>query len=118
MTVAYHLSTVLSIGLFLWYGIACLLGDGMVVEFKRFGLTRYRKLTGSLEVLGAIGLATGYVLPMIGVLSALGLAALMVLGVATRIRVRDSIMETAPATVLLFVNVFIALYAWQRLPRA
>ncbi len=118
MAVAYHLSTVLSIGLFLWYGIACLVADGMAVEFKRFGLSRYRTLTGWLEVLGAIGLAAGYAAPIIGVFSAAGLAALMLLGVITRIRVRDSVIETAPAAFLLLVNVFIALYAWQRLPDA
>ena len=118
MNVAYHVSTVLSIGLFLWYGIACLVADGMAVEFTRFGLSRYRTLTGSLEVLGAIGLAAGYLLPIIGVLSAVGLAVLMLLGIATRIRVRDSIIETAPAALLLFVNLFIALYAWQHLPNA
>ena len=118
MTVAYHVSTILSIGLFLWYGISCLVADGMTAEFTRFGLSRYRILTGTLEVLGAIGLAAGYVLPMVGVLSAVGLALLMLLGVATRIRVRDSVMESAPATVLLFINVFIAQYAWQHLPRA
>ena len=118
MAVAYHLSTILSIGLFLWYGIACLLSDGMAVEFKRFGLSRYRTLTGSLEVLGAVGLATGYAWPIIGVFSALGLAALMLLGVITRIRVRDSVIETVPAAFLLFVSLFIALYAWHRLPTA
>ncbi len=118
MTVAYHISTVLSIGLFLWYGVACLVADGMATEFRRFGLSRYRKLTGALEVLGAIGLAAGYVVPIVGVFSALGLAMLMLLGVATRIRVRDSLLESVPAAFLLFVNLFIALYAWQRLSRA
>ncbi len=118
MTLAYHVSTVLSICLFLWYGIACLVADGMTAEFSRFGLSRYRTLTGTLEVLGAIGLAVGYVQPMIGVLSAVGLALLMLLGVATRIRVRDSLLESAPATLLLFVNVFIAWYGWHHLVRA
>ncbi len=118
MTIAYHISTVLSIGLFLWYGGACLVANGMAAEFRRFGLSRYRTLTGALEVLGAIGLAAGYALPIVGVFSAVGLATLMLLGVVTRIRVRDSILESAPAAFLLFVNLFIAYYAWQHLPRA
>ena len=37
---------------------------------------------------------------------------------ATRITVRDSIIETAPAALLLFLNLCTARYAWQRLPSA
>ena len=119
---AYRVSTVLSIGLFLYFGFACLFANGMVAEFERFGLSRFRRLTGSLELLGALGLIVGYLLPVLQLLSAVGLALLMLLGVATRIRVRDSprdsLRETAPAVALLLVNVFIALVTWRTLPPA
>jgi len=119
MTLAYNISMVLSITLFLGYGIACLFANGMVAEFERFGLSQFRRLTGSLEVLGALGLLIGYSFPGIQLFSAMGLALLMLLGVMTRLRVRDSVRETAPATVLLLVNVYIAWYVWQtRLPVA
>ncbi|WP_411279091.1 DoxX family protein [Gemmatimonas sp.] len=104
---------VLSITLFLAYGSACLFANGMVAEFERFGLSRFRRLTGSLEVLGALGLLVGYTLPGIQLFSAIGLAMLMLLGVMARLRVRDSLRETAPATVLLLVNAYIAWYVWQ-----
>lgn len=113
MTLAYYLSTLLSIALFLTYGFACLFANGMVAEFERFGLSQFRRLTGSLEVLGAVGLLIGHKLPAIQLLSAVGLALLMLLGVATRLRVRDSLRETVPAAVLLLVNVYIAWYVWQ-----
>lgn len=115
MTLAYQLSTVLSIVLFLTYGFACLFANGMVAEFERFGLSRFRRLTGSLEVLGALGLIAGYVFPPIRLLSAVGLALLMLLGVAARLRVRDSLLETTPASVLFVVNAFIAWYTWRTL---
>jgi hypothetical protein len=111
MTLAYHLSTVLSVGLFLFYGFACLFFDGMVDEFARYGLSRYRRLTGSLEILGALGLIAGYVLPGMTLVASGGLAVLMLLGTATRIRVRDGLVQTMPAVVLLLVNAFIFLYA-------
>ncbi len=110
MTLAYHILTILSIGLFLFYGFACLFFDGMVEEFERYGLSRYRRLTGSLEILGAVGLMAGYVLPGVTLLASAGLAILMLLGTATRIRVRDTPMQTLPAVVLLLVNAFIFLY--------
>ena len=101
----------LSISLFLYYGTASLLADGMVAEFERFGLSRFRRMTGVLELLGALGLAVGLFLPAITVVSAGGLALLMALGVAVRVRVGDAALETLPAVVLGVVNLFILLFA-------
>ena len=50
---------------------------------------------------------------LIQLVSALGLALFMLLGVVTRLHVRDSFQETTPAAVLLLVNVYIAWYVWQ-----
>lgn len=105
---AYHLATVISIGLFLYYGLLCLFADGMVDEFERYGLPRFRRVTGALEVLGAAGLLAGYLFPVLSALSAGGLAILMLLGLAVRVKVRDSLVEMAPAGLLLLVNAFIA----------
>ena len=59
MALAFQIATGLSVLLFLYYGVDCLFSDGMVVEFERYGLSRFRRLTGSVEVLGAVGLAVG-----------------------------------------------------------
>jgi hypothetical protein len=118
MTPAYHISTLLSIGLFLGYGATCLFGNGMVAEFERFDMARFRRLTGSLELLGALGLLVGYWIPLLQLFSAVGLAMLMFLGVATRLRVRDSVVQTVPAVVLMLVNGFIALHIWRSLSAA
>lgn len=111
MGVAFHVANVLSIGLFLAYGLLCLFADGMVDEFERYGLARFRKLTGAVEVLGAVGLAVGYVYPVLTVWSAVGLAVLMMLGLAVRIRVRDPVTQMLPAAFLLLLNGFIAVRA-------
>lgn len=114
MTLAYHGATILSVVVFLYYGLAVLFANGMVAEFERYGLSRWRKLTGALEVLGALGLIAGQFVSVLVVVSAAGLTALMALGVMTRIRVRDSAMETMPAAVLMVVNAFITSYAWSQ----
>lgn len=111
MEIAFQVSVGLSIVLFLYYGLDCLLSDGMVVEFERYGLSRFRRLTGSLEVLGAVGLVVGYFVSPILVLASAGLTLLMALGVATRVRVRDPVAETIPALVLMLVNAYILFYA-------
>ena len=43
MGLAYHLANGISIALFLYYGVACLLANGMVEEFERYGLSRFRR---------------------------------------------------------------------------
>jgi hypothetical protein len=114
MGFGFHLANTVSIGLFLFYGLLCLFADGMVEEFERYGLSRFRRLTGALEVLGAVGLAAGYVRPALWVVSGAGLALLMLLGLAVRVRVRDPVVEMIPAAFLLLVNAFIAAEAWGR----
>lgn len=104
-----------SILAFLGYGLSCLFFDHMAGEFERFGLARMRRLVGALEVLGGLGLAAGIVLPALGVASAAGLALLMLLGVGTRLKVRDSLTQTLPALVLLLMNGMLAWDGWLRL---
>jgi hypothetical protein len=111
MESVFQVSVGLSVVLFLYYGLSGLLSDGMVAEFERYGLSRYRRLTGSLEVLGAVGLVVGYfVLPVL-VLASAGLTLLMALGVATRVRVGDPVAEMVPAFALMLVNAYILVYA-------
>lgn len=111
MDATYHVANALSIALFLSYGLLVLFADGMANEFRRFGLSRFRRLTGLLEVLGALGLAAGYAFPPLTVPSAAGLALLMILGVGVRVHVRDSLVEMLPALFLLLVNGFILVRA-------
>ena len=112
MGLGYHFANALSISLFLYYGLACLFADGMVEEFKRYGLPHFRKLIGALEVAGAAGLLAGYLAPTLSFLSASGLSVLMLLGLAVRVKVRDSFFEMVPAAVLLLLNAFIAIQAF------
>jgi hypothetical protein len=79
----------------------------MKVEFERYGLARFRKLVGALEFLGALGLLVGYFSHPVLVLAAAGLALTMLMGILTRIRIGDSLVQTLPAIVLLILNAFV-----------
>ena len=85
---------------FITYGLLCLLSDHMVEEFKRYGLSKFRTLTGALEVLGGLGMFVGLFFKPLLLFSAGGLTILMLLGVITRIRVSDPLIETLPAFIL------------------
>lgn len=89
---------------FILYGLLCLLTDHMKLEFQRYGLSKFRKLTGTLELLGGTGLLLGlYYSPLI-ILSASGLALLMFLGVIVRLKTRDPLIEILPAFMLMILN--------------
>lgn len=89
---------------FLAYGASCLSSPRLAAEFERFGLGRFRILTGWLEIAGGAGLLAGLMWPALGAAAAAGLAALMGLGVWARTRVGDSIVAMLPALVFFVIN--------------
>lgn len=93
------------------YGALCLFSGGMRAEFERFGLARFRRATGAVELLGGLGLVAGLVVPVVLPVAAAGLTVLMVLGVGVRIRVGDPWPEAVPAAVLALMNGWILVVA-------
>ena len=114
MALAYEVLRALSMLLFFYYGISVLVSDAMVREFEKFGLLRFRRLTGVLEVLGAAGLLVGYLVPALVLVSSGGLALLMVLGVAVRLRAGPPVTDAIPALVMLIINLYVFVYAITR----
>ena len=107
MQTAFEIARALSAIAFLFYGIVCISTLHMKVEFERYGLARLRVLVGVLECLGGLGLLVGYFNRPVLVVAAAGLALTMLLGIATRIRIGDSLARTLPAIVLLILNAFV-----------
>jgi len=92
---------------FLTYGLLCLFSKKMVVEFERYRLAKFRVLTGFLEIAGAFGQLGGFWIPSLGVAASGGLALLMICGLWTRWRIRDSWVASLPAFILLLLNSYI-----------
>jgi uncharacterized membrane protein YphA (DoxX/SURF4 family) len=107
MQTTFEIARALSAIAFLFYGIVCISTSHMKVEFERYGLARFRVLVGVLECLGGLGLLVGYFNRPVLVAAAAGLALTMLLGIATRIRIGDSLAQTLPAIVLLILNAFV-----------
>lgn len=101
------LFTLLAALTFITYGILCLVTNHMKNEFERYGMSKYRKLTGVLELLGGIGLIVGFKFNLILIIASAGLGSLMFLGSLARIRVRDSIVEILPALSLMILNFYL-----------
>jgi hypothetical protein len=90
---------------FYFFGIGCFFSPHMTKEFQRYGLVKQRPFIGSLQILGATGLILSYLFsPVLGIISAAGLAILMILGVMVRIKIRDSFLKSIPALVYALIN--------------
>ena len=94
---------------FILYGTLCLSTNHMKAEFNRYGLERFRSLTGVLELLGGIGLLAGFYYRPVMLVSASGLAILMLMGTFVRIKSKDSFVEIIPAFSLMLINFYIFL---------
>ena len=97
----------ISLASFAWYGTSCFLSKRMAEEFRRYQMEKYRKMTGALQIAGSVGLALGFYSTPLLVLSASGLAVMMLVAVAVRIRIRDPIYAILPAVVYFALNLFI-----------
>jgi len=103
MNILYPLILISSLS-FIGYGFAYFLSIKLKSEFKRFGLEKTGVLIAILELLGALGLLIGLKVYMILLVSSGGLALLMFLGVAIRIKVRDTLWVMLPAFFYMILN--------------
>ncbi|AWM33252.1 hypothetical protein DDQ68_10955 [Hymenobacter nivis] len=92
---------------FLGYGVAYFISPNMKEEFKRFGLERVGLIAIIFELLGAVGLLVGLRINPILLIASGGLAVLMFLGVAIRIKVKDGLLVSLPALSFMLLNAYI-----------
>lgn len=92
---------------FLGYGVAYFISPNMKNEFRRFGLGRVGLLAIIFELLGATGLLVGLHNNAILLISSGGLALLMFLGVAVRLKMKDSLLVSLPALSFMLLNAYI-----------
>jgi len=95
---------------FIYYGLVCLFSERMVKEFERFGLSpTQRIITGTLQLLGSIGLLIGLLFPTVASIAAIGLSVLMLLGWITRLKIRDGFLQSSPAFIYMVLNAYLAI---------
>lgn len=94
---------------FIYFGINCFYSKFIIEEFKRYKLPEYRKLTGILQLLGALGLLIGlYFSPILLLLSSTGLSLLMLSGFIVRLKIKDNFIKSSPSFTFAALNLFIA----------
>jgi len=79
----------------------------MKSEFERFNLKKLGIFVIILEILGAFGLLVGLFFKPLMLISSVGLATLMLLGLITRIKSKDSFLVSLPALFYMILNTYI-----------
>jgi len=98
----------LSAAAFFYYGGETLFAHPPRIEYERYGLPKLWVLVGSLQVLGAAGVLIGLFFAPLGAAAAIGLAVMMLLGVAARVRIHDPLRLMIPAASLAVLNAVLA----------
>ena len=103
--------------LFVVIGSMTVAGRKMFVEnFRRFGYPqRFRIVTGSLEVLGGLGLLIGIWLPWLAALVSAGLTLVMLGAVVTEVRTREPLQKIVLPIVLGALAIVVAVSYWPML---
>ena len=103
--------------LFVLIGSMTVAGRKMFVEnFRRFGYPQwFRIVTGSLELLGGIGLLIGIWLPWLAALASTGLTLVMLGAVFTEIRTREPLQKIVLPLVMGALAVVVVVNYWPML---
>jgi putative oxidoreductase len=103
--------------LFVSIGSMTVAGRKMFVEnFRRFGYPQwFRVVTGSLEVLGGLGLLIGIWLPWLAALAGTGLALVMLGAVFTQVRTRESWQRIVLPLLVGALTIVVAVSYWPML---
>jgi hypothetical protein len=96
---------------FLIYGVSYFTSPHMRSEFQRFQLEKWGLWVVILEILGALGLLLGLAFNVLLIISSGGLSLLMLMGVAVRLKIGDSILEILPALFFMLLNTYIFIEA-------
>lgn len=94
----------------MYFGFNCFYSKFIISEFDRYDLSKFRKLTGFLQLIGAVGLLVGlYLSPIILLLASTGLFLLMIAGFIVRLKIKDNFIKSSPSFSFAAINLFIAI---------
>lgn len=92
---------------FMGYSISYFTSPHMKNEFERFKLKKFGLFVIILQILAAFGLLAGLLFTTILLISSGGLALLMLLGLITRIKSKDSFLVCSPTIFYMSLNSYI-----------
>ncbi len=79
----------------------------MKLEYIRWGYNGQRKIVGSLQLLGGIGLILGLQIDVLLTTTSFCFIMMMTMAIFIRIKIKDNIIDILPAITYLFLSILI-----------
>ena len=79
----------------------------MKSEYARWGYNNQRKIVGSLQLLGGIGLILGLKINVLLITTSFCFIMMMTMAIFIRVKIRDNITDILPAITYLFLSILI-----------
>tara|TARA_B100000579_G_scaffold431377_1_gene446314 strand:- start:1473 stop:1805 length:333 start_codon:yes stop_codon:yes gene_type:complete len=92
---------------FIIYGYSSFISRRMKSEYIRWGYNGQRKVIGSLQFLGGIGLILGLQIDVLLITTSFCFIMMMTMAIFIRIKIKDNITEILPAITYLFLSILI-----------
>ena len=101
----YNLFVVFTAASFLHYAASALTTKRMAIEFERYGFSDKRVFIAVSQILGALGLLMGLIMPIVGILSSAGFTVQMVCALVVRRRIGDPFLQSLPAVAFFAISI-------------
>mgnify|MGYP001313852985 FL=1 len=92
---------------FIIYGYSSFISRRMKSEYARWGYNNQRKIVGSLQLLGGIGLILGLQINVLLITTSFCFIMMMTMAIFIRVKIRDNITDILPAITYLFLSILI-----------
>ena len=92
---------------FIIYGYSSFISRRMKSEYARWGYNNQRKIVGSLQLLGGIGLILGLKINVLLITTSFCFIMMMTMAIFIRVKIRDNITDILPAITYLFLSILI-----------
>ena len=92
---------------FIIYGYSSFISRRMKSEYARWGYNNQRKIVGSLQLLGGIGLILGLQINILLITTSFCFIMMMTMAIFIRVKIRDNITDILPAITYLFLSILI-----------
>ena len=102
---AHNILVIFTAASFLYYATSALTTKRMAIEFERYGFSDKRVFIAVSQILGALGLLMGLIMPIIGILTSAGFTVQMVSAWVVRRRIGDAFQQSLPAVVYLAISI-------------
>ena len=79
----------------------------MKSEYARWGYNNQRKIVGSLQLLGGIGLILGLQINVLLITTSFCFIMMMTMAIFIRVKIKDNITDILPAITYLFLSILI-----------